>query len=239
MRRLEAHMMAPLHQFMVNVLKLDVVAREFTAGYGIADLVGAWYNYEGQASRQQLGIARPLDDRLLIETLHALHPHRRTALATIMGRIPISESTLRKRVLPKLDAMGLIERYPNGFVRLVHGLPMPTRGIVAIEAKQPKWREAILQARRYSFFADQTYVAVWNGTARLVDRALLYRHRLGLIGVEPEGAELLIPAPRKTPRDSSMNRFCAEFLYGKSMLGVNSNDAREGAQDTKLNWVVA
>lgn len=239
MRRLEAHMMAPLHEFMVSVLKLDVVAREFSAGYGIADLVGAWHNYEGQASRQQLGIGRPLDNRLLIETLLALHPHRRTSLATIIGRIPISESTLRKRVLPQLAAIGLVERYSDDFVRLVHDLPMPTRGIVAIEAKQTKWRDAILQARRYSFFADQSYVAVWNGTARLVDRVLLYRHRLGLIGVEPEGATILVPAPRMRPRDSNMNRYCAEFLYGKASSAEDPADVFDEAHDSTLHWVVA
>jgi hypothetical protein len=96
---------------------------------------------------------------------------------------------------------------------LLKNPPSPTREIVAVELKQRRWREAILQARRYTFFADRTYVAIWNGAVELVDRRLLYRFRLGLIGVEGDRAQVLIEAPRRKPRQEKMNRYCAEFLY--------------------------
>jgi hypothetical protein len=139
-------------------------------------------------------------------------------LPYILRRVAFSESTLRGTVLPQLDKLGVIERYGDGYVRLIFAPPKPARHVVAVEAKQTRWRDAILQARRSTFFADQSYVAVWDKTVKRVDKTLLYRHRVGLIAVEPNGdCAIVVNAPRVNPRESSMNRFCSEFLYGLAL----------------------
>ncbi len=112
-----------------------------------------------------------------------------------------------------MQADDLIAIDLDGYVRLLTVPPQPTKNIVAVEAKQTKWREAILQARRYTFFANQTYIAVWFDTVDRVDRRLLYRHRLGLIGVGTDNAEVILKAPKRIPRQPKMNRYCSEFLY--------------------------
>jgi hypothetical protein len=88
-----------------------------------------------------------------------------------------------------------------------------------------------LQARRYTFFANQTYVAVWSKTAPRVDKALLYRHRIGLISVKVSGeCSILIEAPSINPRAANMNRLCAEFLYRQALdlgtLGIGIGTER-------------
>jgi len=216
-RTLEAHMIEPVRSLMHRDMRLDTTAKEFNAGYGIADLVGAVLCRQACWIREKMGFTTALDHNI-IHVLSTLDAHTRTSHAYILRRIPLSENTILKKILPRMAALGLIERFSDGYVQLAVELPKPTERIVAIEVKQTNWREAILQARRYTFFADQTYVALWNGATRLVDRKQLYYHRLGLIGVEQDCAQVLVEAPLRKPRQPQMNRFCAEFLYAKALF---------------------
>lgn len=224
MNYLEAEMIEPIRRFMQHQLQMDIIAQEFSAGYGVADLVGAALCEEGCELRKEKGLEVALDHHYIVQVLLALRSEGRTSLPYILRRVALSESTLRRKVLPQLDKLGVIERYGDGYVRLIFAPPQPAKHVVAVEAKQTRWRNAILQARRYTFFANQTYVAVWAKTAARVDRALLYRHRVGLIAVEPDGeCAIVVEAPRLSPRALDMNRLCAEFLYG---LAIRSGGHR-------------
>lgn len=217
MRKLEYHMLGPIHNLMLNKMNLDVVDREFSAGYGRADLVGANLSSTNCLERQRLGIDEAFDNSLLLDVMMSLNTTRRTSIPYILNRVAIAQSTLVQSVLPKLARVGLIKRYGDGYVRALFQLPNPVKRIVAIEAKQTKWREAILQARRYTFFANQTYIALWNDIIRLVDKNVLYQHRLGLIGVEGTDAKIWIEAPFRNPRRAVMSCLCAEHLYKQAL----------------------
>ena len=218
MSYLEAQMIEPIRRFMLDHLRMDITAREFSAGYGVADVVGATLCGEGCELRKEKRLEVALDHHHIVQVLLALRSEGRTSLPYILRRVALSESTLRGKVLPQLDKLGVIERCGDGYVRLIFAPPKPARNVVAVEAKQTRWRDAILQARRYTFFANQSYVAVWAKTAARVDKSLLYRHRVGLISVEPNGdCGIVVDAPRVSPRESNMNRFCAEFLYGLAL----------------------
>ena len=217
MSRLEAQMIMPIRTLMTAEMGLDFAAQEVTAGYGIADLVGTAFDEENCLQRERMSLSIALDHYYLIAVLTTLHRSKRTSLQYVLERVDISESTLRKLILPKLTHLGLIERYRDGYIRLFADIPSPVQRIVSVEAKQTRWREAIIQARRYTFFSDQTYIAIWSDALHRVDRALLYRHRLGLISVTPEIAEIVIEAPSRRPRRCEMHRYCAEMLYGKML----------------------
>lgn len=214
-QRLEVHMIEPVSHLMREKMKLEIVDREFSAGYGIADLVGGTMSKKNCMIRNLMGLKKPIDHHHLIEVFLALKSGTRHLIKSLLNRISFSESTLRKKVLPKMATLGLIEREANDYIRLLKIPPNPTERIVAVEVKQTKWREAIIQARRYTFFADQTYIAVWNGTVNNVDKTILNKHQIGLIGVESDGAEIFLEAPKREPRNPEMNRYCSEFLYGK------------------------
>jgi hypothetical protein len=226
-RTLEAHMIEPLRELMTHELHLDVISEESSAGYGVADLVGAKICENKASRRRAIATEETIGHRLLVKVFLAVRTNGRTSIRSILNRVAISESTLRKSILPQLAGAGIIERFTDGYVRLVCEIPNPMKEVIAVEAKQTKWRAAILQARRYTFFANKSYVAVWNGTARLVDRSLLYRHRLGLIVVEPDSAKVLVEAPDRNPRKPEMHRYCAEFLYGR-LLQQESKGQGEG-----------
>ncbi len=215
--RLEGQMIGPTQALMRETMGLDVITKEFSAGYGIADLVGAAMCKKSWRERARLGVATPLDHRHLVEVLFALKSGRRKSLSNLATCVSFAESTLRNKILPLMVSQGFIEQGADGYAQLLIDPPPPTSRIVAVEVKQTRWREAIIQARRYTFFADQTYIAVWNGSANLVDRKMLYRHRIGLIAVEPDVAEILLEAPHRSPREPRMHRYCAEALYRKAL----------------------
>ncbi len=201
---------------MQDSMGLDVVVEEFSAGYGIADLVGGVESKSGQKKRRWMGIAEPLDDWKLWEVLQTLGTRRPKTVADLAEQVPLSVSTLRSKVLPRLVKAGLVERLPNDRMRLKASPPLPVRRIVAVEAKQHRWLDAVRQAYRYTCFAERTYVAIWNGAAANVDRNLLAKLRLGLIGVEPDGAQVLMCAQVVKPRRPKMHRYCSEALYRSS-----------------------
>jgi hypothetical protein len=212
-RQFEVHMVEPVRLLMQTAMGLDVIVEEFSAGYGIADLVGAKFCARSREVRRRAQAHTPIDHHHWVEVLLALRRNERVSFDSLQRRITFSDATLRRTVLPEMTSLGLVERDKDGYICLLKNPPSPAREIVAVELKQKRWREAILQARRYTYFADRTYIAVWNGTVELVDRSLLYRFRLGLIGVERDRAQVLIQAPRRKPRQEKMNRYCAEFLY--------------------------
>lgn len=217
-KRLEVHMIKPVSTLMSEKMRIEVIVKEFSSGYGIADLIGGVLSKKNCKARYEMGIENPFDHRHIFEVLSTLNIGIRRTLKYITNRISFSESTLKKKILPIMESYGLIKREDSGFICLLKELPHPIERIVAIELKQTKWREAVIQARRYTFFADRTYIAVWNGLVSRVDLGLLNKHRIGLIGVEPDYAEIQFKAPIRKPRNPIMNRYCAEFLYRKALF---------------------
>lgn len=210
-------MIAPVRDLLVRELKSDVVVCEFSAGYGFADLVGAKLCNSCCENREKSGWTASLAHRHLVRVLLTLESREPITIEALRERVAISESTLRSKVLPTLRRMGLIEHSRTQVIKLVAMPPKPTEGVIAVEAKQTRWREAILQAKRYKFFADQSYIAVWKETVPRVDRSLLEAHNLGLISVEPHKAIIELEAPVSVPKRLEMNRFCSEYLYAHAL----------------------
>jgi predicted RNA-binding protein with PUA-like domain len=208
-------MIEPIRHLMRNEMLLDVVVQECRAGYGIPDLVGAAISKRGCELRRKSGLPGALDHHHLVEIVLILRPGLRRSFEYLSKRVSFSESTFFRKVLPQLRAYGVVEIHRDGYVQLSAEFPNPTDYIVAVEAKQNRWRQAILQARRYRYFAEEAYVAIWKDAAARVDKALLRRHRLGLIQVENDGAEIIVEAPRLRPRNPSMNRYCAEIMFAQ------------------------
>lgn len=217
LQRLEAQMIPSIFALMQTQMGLNVVTPEFSAGYGRADLIGAKLSSQSIHKRSSLGIDYPLDRFYYIELLLALKSGIRRSMDFILSKVSYAESTLRNKVIPSLVRLGIIKRYPDDYYQLIQPLVSPTEYIVAVEAKQTLWKKAIVQARRYSYFANQSYIAVWDEIVPRVDRGFLYQARVGLISVTAEKAEVVVEAPTQTPRSASMNMFCAEHVYRVSL----------------------
>lgn len=73
--------------------------------------------------------------------------------------------------------------------------------VLAFEAKLSKWRSAIHQAYRSTSYANYVYVVLPAKTAKRAARfpEEFDRHGVGLIAVDSEDFEILIPSPEHTP----------------------------------------
>jgi len=212
-------MIAPIRDAIANHHGLDVWVQEYRSGYGIADLVGMVMSKPSYQMREQGAQRLPLDNRWLMEVLLQLSPKKGLTFETLVRRVALAPSTLRNKVIRVLSGRGLVvER--GGRYCLTARLSNPAAEIVAVEAKIDRWPRAILQARRYRLFAQRSYVAVAMHVVPRVDRWLLYRHRIGLIGVEDAEARIIIEAPRSAPRDICAHRVCAESLYSQALASV-------------------
>lgn len=214
-------MINPIKNLLFDQMSVDISKEEFSAGYGIADIVGAKFSSENCKQREKLGLAIAFDHIYFASVLLALSQKKWTSFTKLSQKVGAADSTLRNKILPKLNRLKVIEK-DNNFFRLCIELPKPTQRLIAVEAKQCNWREAILQARRYTFFAEETYIAIWAENTRLVDKSLLYRHRLGLISVESDYAEVVVSAPKRQPREPKLNLYTSEFFY-KQVLNIQSN----------------
>jgi hypothetical protein len=143
--RREAHMIEPLLALMHGSMGLDVTVQEFSAGYGVADLVGAELSDENCRYREHWGLAAPLDHLFVVEVFLAMLLEGSSSISELMKHISFAESTLKNKILPQMVSHGLVERGKNGLLSLVACPPQPTNYIVAIEAKQTRWRDAVLQ----------------------------------------------------------------------------------------------
>src|SRR5215813_3043218 len=65
--------------------------------------------------------------------------------------------------------------------------------LLAFEAKLVKWREALIQAYRASFFAHRSYVLLPESTARIAERyiAEFRGRRVGLCSIKGEDLRIL------------------------------------------------
>lgn len=84
--------------------------------------------------------------------------------------------------------------------------------VLAVEFKMRDWRRALWQASVNQLFAEYSYVAVWHGTARVLDRQYLERQGIGLISVHPTGARVVMGATRSRVLNPLHRRAVTETL---------------------------
>lgn len=216
--RVESRMIAPIRGAIASRHCLDVWLQEYRSGYGIADLVGMAVSGASCTERARGGQDPPLEDPRLMEVLLRIPPGRGLSFEGLARRVALAPSSLQHRVLRPLIKRGLVVKKGDRYFVCGH-LPNPAEEIVAVEAKINRWSDAVLQARRYTLFAHRSYIAVPLRVLPRIDRFLLYRHRIGLIGVEAACAQVVIEAPRIRPRDLCAHRTCAESLYSEALAG--------------------
>jgi hypothetical protein len=208
-------MIRPIRKALEDLHPPTVWVQEYRSGYGIADLVGMVVSdraMEARRGRNPSGVNSQRGYSLLA----LLHRERCATLESLARRTALSSNSLQ-RMLRMLVQSGLAVEVGRRRYRLTARGLNPASEIIAVEAKIEKWSHAILQARRYLLFADRTYVAITAHAVKRVDRAFLYRHRVGLIGVNSHEAYIVVPAPRVRPRSLLAHRACAERLFSQAI----------------------
>jgi len=171
----EAQLVQELSKGLQAAFKTNTTIKEFSAGYGIADLVFAKnYNSESQVNRE------PLDNYFAVQVALATFKNKEFTIRDVQNITGISRSASQKITKLLIDR-GYAKATDAGYVRLKPLNKNSVKKIIAIEAKLSDWKSGIKQARRYKSFTDECYLAILGRYEKNIDYALLDECGVGLI----------------------------------------------------------
>lgn len=181
----EFEMVSWLAEGLKSEFQTDVFAREFAAGYGIADLVFA----KSFISKNNELDRRPIGNYYALMLYLGLEDDTPFTTSEARSSIKASDSTTQSAITYLLKD-GYIEQIGKGTYIKSYVMDKPALKLVAIEAKLRDWKQGIMQARRYKSFTDESYLALLSRYEKNVDYNLLDIHDIGLILVDEKDGQI-------------------------------------------------
>lgn len=185
--------------------------REFSAGYGIADLVFAQeFSFTKRTIKRE-----PITDFETLKILLTLEDHP-YSLPELLETFPqLNEKEIRKqlRILSKNGYLKLIQKDIYARANIDSELN-PIKKIIAVEVKLSDHRSGLVQARRYQYFADESYLAILKEAEKNIDVEEFDRHKIGLILFDRKTNTIDIRCPSRASDNFEM----AVSLFAKEMM---------------------
>lgn len=204
-----------------NILKREfgtnLAFHEFSAGYGIADLV-----FAPEFSFDKKNIKRtPITDFNSLTILLTLSRKLTYGFNEITEVFPYFSQKEIKKSLRNLLIGGYIEKVNKHYYRKIPTTNRlnPINKIVAIEVKLKDHRKGLVQARRYQYFADSSYLAILKEAENNIDIAEFNRYNIGLILFDKnkERIEIRHPQPNNQHYQQRVSLFAKEMMLSKFM----------------------
>jgi len=172
----ESQLVDELSKGLKKTFKTDVAVKEFSAGYGIADLTFAknFISTNNKLNR------KPIDNYYSLKSLLALSHETPFTSDEVMKIAGVSKSSTNKIVRWLLEE-DYISKIDRGVYQKVSNVENPIKKLIAIEAKLSDWKSGALQARRYKSFTDECYLAILSKQEANIDFSYLDRFGIGLI----------------------------------------------------------
>ncbi len=199
-----------------------LVRQEVSAGYGRADLVLVKLNPKKCAIRKKRKQVTPLLKENFFQVLRQLPdiddrkklPPR--GIDELVQSVPVSKSYLKYHLLRELEDNGYVKKIDDNYYYKVNGWVPLVSEMIAIEAKLRDWRRGFIQANRYKYFADKTYLAILAQYRHLVDDEILARQNVGLFILSEDGKnveEIICPKSQDKAKQDKRNFVSELFLY--------------------------
>ncbi len=204
-----------------NILKREfgtnLIFHEFSAGYGIADLVIA-----PEFSFEKGNIKRvPITDFNSLTLLLTLSKNTIYTLNDLIKSFPYFSQREIKKTISKLITGGYIEKTRKNSYRKI--LPVntlnPINKVVAIEVKLTDHRKGLIQARRYQYFANSSYLAILKEAKNKIDFEEFNRYNIGLILFDSAKNSVQIKHPQPTNQhyQQKVSLFAKEMMLSRFM----------------------
>lgn len=204
------------------VYKLDKILRkefgtnlafhEFSAGYGIADLVFA----PNFAFSKKIAIRTPLTSFESLKMLLTLNEGKQYDFAEFLQLFPYLTAYEIKKQLHVLVMNGYVSKIGTSifYKTLTENSFNPIHKIIAIEVKLNDHKNGLIQARRYQYFADESYLAILKSAEKNIDIDAFNGYNIGLILFDPGTNNIEI----KHPTPTNNNHEYAVGLLAKEMM---------------------
>lgn len=212
--RNEAEMIKILRNYFEGLNFLTV--QEFGVGYGVADLIAYRLAYKNCEKRVANNQKKPLDKVqyfLILDALPDIKKEGAISLKALTCKLPFSIDSLKYHWLESLRKFGYVRKVGQHLYAKVNGFIPITQEIVAVEAKLTDWKKGAIQAKRYTVFANRTYLATHKMIAHRVNAELLGRHGIGLLLVSKDGVQKVLSAPKVGPRDPLRYQLAGEIAW--------------------------
>lgn len=183
----EFELVKELSKKLIPLFNTDTVITEFSAGYGIADLVFA----KNFFSKENVLERKPIDNYLGVKILLSVSEKSKFTLEDICLITGVSRIT-NLNLVNYLIKNNYIKKVSKGVYVKNYKLNNPIKKIVAVEAKLKDWKQGILQARRYKSFTDECYLAILSKYEKNIDKRYLDKFGVGLILFNPETGKIII-----------------------------------------------
>jgi len=210
--RYEEEMIQPLKSFLINEFYLDAVTEEFTAGYGIADIVGIKYNYLKLKSRFNAGL-KPVTNMRELSILEFLQRSNPSTIEDLAIKTGLSISYIKTILIKSLIEKCYIEKKDNNY-KLIRDIFSFTDLVISIEAKLSKWKKALAQAKRYQHFSNIVFVALPKHIIKQINMEMFIRNNIGILSVGDTISIEFKPKHMK-PKTFIMHLYCNEIFLEK------------------------
>lgn len=183
------------------------ILEEVNLGFGIADLVISELN-----DTLQLKNRRPLNSVDI--GVYKIIERRKEVTVKSVSEITKCNKRQINESFEKLIGGSYIQKY-DSYYRFSNKYELSFKKSIAIEAKLKNWKRALMQAYRYKWFADYSYVVLDNAHMKsAVENICLFKqYNIGLVSISIEGDFTKHFVPRKEkPIDAKMQILLSEAM---------------------------
>lgn len=214
----EKTLVSKLDKILKKEFGTNLVFHEFSAGYGIADLVFAPnFSFSKRAIKHTpLTSFDSLSVFLELETEKIYHLEELINIFSYLKKTEVEKYIkllVNYNYLTKIDNDKFKKILDNKFLS-----PIPK--VIAIEAKLDDHKNGLIQARRYQYFADESYLAILKRAEKNINMEEFNRHNIGLIlfNDEDNTIEIKYPKPENPVCNNSVSIFAKEIMLNRYLI---------------------
>lgn len=208
----EKTLVQKLDKILKKEFGTNLAFHEFSAGYGIADLVFA----PDFSFRKNIVKRTPLTDFNCLKLFLTLEKGEVYSLDRISLLFPSLEKSSLKKNLNFLVANRYLKKMgQSSYVKIgVEEELNRIKRIIAIEVKLSDHRGGLVQARRYQYFADESYLAILKEAEKNIDFDEFKKYNIGLILFDTKTNTIEI----KTPKHKNISFEGHVSIFAKQMM---------------------
>lgn len=209
----EKKLVEKLDRILKKEFGTNLAFHEFSAGYGIADLVFAQNFSFTKKSVDRM----PLTNFGSLQFLLSLENEKAYGFDDLLREFPhLNAMEIKKQLRPLVsndyltctDDSTYIKNWEEGH---------PIKKIIAVEVKLNDHRGGLVQARRYQYFADESYLAILKEAEKNIDSDEFNKHNIGLILFDQQTntVEIRQPLPTNTNCEDTVSLFAKEMMLSR------------------------